>query len=366
MKLSQLANPRILDQPVYEPGKPIDLVAREHGLPPDQICKLASNENPWGPSPQALEAAAVALKSAHLYPDGSGHFLIKLLSTLHALREDQFILGNGSNEIIELLGHVFLSECDEVVCGCHSFAVYKLVATLMGARVIEVEMPALTHDLDLMRRAVNHRTKLVFLPSPNNPTGTTNSEAEIHAFIRSLPDNVIFCFDEAYAEYLEHPPDMRSLIEAGKKVICLRTFSKIHGLAGLRIGYGYGSPEMIRLLQRSRQPFNTNSIAQVAASAALQDEEWKIQCRKRNADGLNQLSMGLDRLGIEYVPSQANFILAKPGNGRSLFIELQKQGIITRALGPNLSDYLRISVGKEDENTRLLNALEKAISIHGA
>ena len=365
MNLSQLANPRILDQPVYEPGKPIEEVAREYGLQGDQICKLASNENPWGASTSAKSSARDALEHVHLYPDGSCHQLSKLLAKHHSLKENQFVIGNGSNEIIELLGHVFLEPDDEVVCGEYAFVVYQLVALLMGAKPIKVEMPRLTHDLTQMRKAVTEKTKLVFLPSPNNPTGTANTEEEIFTFVRSLPEHVIFCFDEAYAEYLESPPDLRPLIREGRHVICLRTFSKIHGLAALRIGYGYSSIDMINLLQLARQPFNVNSIAQAAAIGALADHEWVTKCRKRNKDGLNQLTKGLDQLGIEYVPSQANFILAKPGNGRSLFLELQKHGIITRALGSGLSDYLRISVGTEDENARFLNALEKVISIFG-
>ena len=236
----------------------------------------------------------------------------------------------------------------------------------MGAKPVEVEMPGLTHDLHKMRQAVNEHTKLIFLPSPNNPTGTANTEEEIHTFVRSLPEHVIFCFDEAYAEYLDSPPDLRPLIEEGRKVICLRTFSKIHGLAALRIGYGYGAQEMIALLQRARQPFNVNAIAQAAALGALEDDLWVTQCRKRNADGLEQLAKGLEALEIEYLPSQANFILSKPGDGRGLFTELQKQGIITRALGPSLAPYLRLSVGTEEENHRLLTALEKTRTIFGA
>ena len=366
MNLSQLANPRILEQPVYEPGKPIEAVAREHGLELHQICKLASNENPWGASAYAKECARKALEQVHLYPDGSAHQLIGQLVQLHSLDSNQFVLGNGSNEIIELLGHVFLEPGDEVVCGEFAFVVYQLVALLMGAKPVKVEMPGLAHDLDLMSKAVTEKTKLVFLPSPNNPTGTANSEEEIFKFVRSLPDHVIFCFDEAYAEYLESPPDLRPLIAEGKKVICLRTFSKIHGLAALRIGYGYASPEIIGLLQRARQPFNVNAIAQAAAIGALSDHEWVSTCRKLNRDGLAQLGHGLEQLGIEYIPSQANFILSKPGNGRSLFSELQKQGIITRALGPSLEDYLRISVGTEEENKRCLSALEKTRSMHAA
>jgi histidinol-phosphate aminotransferase len=363
MNLSQLANPRILDQPVYEPGKPIEEVARQHGLQADQICKLASNENPWGASELAKEAAQAVLNQVHLYPDGAGHQLIQGLSEHHDLDSSQFILGNGSNEIIELLGHVFLEPGDEVVCGAHAFVVYKLVALLMGATVVEVEMPDMTHDLSLMQEAVSEKTKLIFLPSPNNPTGTANSEVEIAMFIRSLPPHVIFCFDEAYAEYLDSPPDLRPFIKEGRKVICLRTFSKIHGLAALRVGYGYGSDEMIRLLQQARQPFNVNAVAQAAAVAALSDQDWVLNCRKRNRDGLQQLTNGLEQLGIEYIPSQANFILSKPGNGRSLFLELQKQGVITRALGPSLPDYLRISVGTEEENIRLLTSLEKVLKV---
>ena len=359
MNLSQLANPRILEQPVYEPGKPIEEVAREYGLELHQICKLASNENPWGASAHAKESAREALDQVHLYPDGSGHQLIGQLVHLHRLDSKQFLLGNGSNEVIELLGHVFLEPGDEVVCGEFAFVVYQLVALLMGAKPIKVKMPGFTHDLDLMRKAVTEKTKLVFLPSPNNPTGTANSEDEIFDFVYSLPDHVIFCFDEAYAEYLQSPPDLRPLIAEGKKVICLRTFSKIHGLAALRIGYGYGTTEMIGLLQQARQPFNVNAIAQAAAIGALSDNEWVSTCRKHNQEGLMQLGEGLDKLGIEFIASHANFILSKPGNGRSLFTELQKQGIITRAFGPSMADYLRISVGTEEENKRCLSALER-------
>ena len=288
------------------------------------------------------------------------------LSEFHGLTSNQFILGNGSNEIIELLAHVFLGPKDEVVFGQHAFVVYRLVAMLMGSKPVAVEMPDLSHDLNLMYKAINKHTKMVFLPSPNNPTGTANSTEEIFTFVRSLPPHVIFCFDEAYAEYLENPPDLKPLIEEGRKVICLRTFSKIHGLAGLRVGYGYGSNEMIQLLQRARQPFNVNGIAQAAALGALEDSDWVEQCRRRNCDGLDQLTQGLEQLEIEYIPSHANFVLAKPGKGRQLFEDLQKLGIITRSLGPSLDAYLRISVGTEEENNRLLTALEKQCAVFGA
>jgi histidinol-phosphate aminotransferase len=357
MNLSQLANPRILDQPVYQPGKPIEQVAREHGFNPEDICKLASNENPWGSSPSAIEAGNKALESVYLYPEGSGSALREKLGQYHKLDPAQFVLGNGSNEIIELLGHVFLNPRDEVLVGEHAFVVYKLVALLMGAGVIETEMPRLTHDLDAMKGAITERTKLIFLPSPNNPTGTANSIGEISAFVRSLPDHVVFCLDEAYAEYLDDPFDLRPFIAEGRKVLGLRTFSKIHGLAGLRLGYGYGSPEMIALLQQARQPFNANSVAQASAVGALEDKDWVDLCRRRNRAGLDQVSAGCASVGLEVVPSQANFLLVKVGNGRKTFEQLQEKGIITRPMSESLNEYLRISIGTEEQNARLLKAL---------
>ena len=366
MNLSQLANPRILDQPVYQPGKPIEQVAREHGFKPEDVCKLASNENPWGSSPSAIEAGISALKSVCLYPEGSGRVLREKLGHYHKLDSDQFVLGNGSNEIIELLGHVFLNPEDEVLVGEHAFVVYKLVALLMGASVIETEMPQLTHDLDVMIEAISERTKLIFLPNPNNPTGTANSAKEIKAFVQALPDHVIFCLDEAYAEYLDEPFDLRPFIQEGRKVVGLRTFSKIHGLAGLRLGYGYGSPEMIGLLQQARQPFNANSVAQASALGALEDSEWVNVCRRRNRAGLEQVSSGCASIGLEVVPSQANFLLVKVGNGREVFEELQTRGIITRPMSESLNEYLRISIGTEEQNERALMTLAQVMKERNA
>lgn len=357
MNLSQLANLRILDQPVYQPGKPIEQVAREHGFKPEDVCKLASNENPWGSSPAAMEAGAESLKSVFLYPEGSGLALREKLAQYHNLNPEQFILGNGSNEIIELLGHVFLKPDDEVLVGRHAFVVYKLVSLLMGATAIETEMPNLTHDLKAMRDAVSDRTKLIFLPSPNNPTGTANTIDEINEFVRSLPEHVIFCLDEAYAEYLEDPFCIIPYIQEGRKVLAMRTFSKIHGLAGLRIGYGYGSPEMISLLQRARQPFNANSVAQAAAIGALEDRDWVDLCRRRNRAGLDQVEVGCAKIGLKVIPSQANFLLVKVGDGQKVFEELQAKGVITRPMAPSLNEFLRISIGTEEQNERVLKVL---------
>jgi histidinol-phosphate aminotransferase len=362
MNLSQLANNRILDQPVYTPGKPIEKVAEQFGLVSNDIIKLASNENPWGASPHAINIAKQALEKVSLYPDGSGAELIDKLCTKFLLNPKQFILGNGSNEIIELLGHVFIGADDEIIFGQHAFAVYKLVTLLMGGKPVAVEMPGLKHDLGLILQAITAKTKIIFLPSPNNPTGTANSEDEIFSFVKNLPEHVILCLDEAYAEYLENPPDLRHFIKEGKKIICLRTFSKIHGLAGLRIGYGYGSNEMISLLQKARQPFNVNSIAQVAAIGALEDESWVTQCRRRNLEGLKQMESGIDKLGLRYIPSKANFILVDVGNGQKTFEELQKVGIITRPMPKDLSNYLRVSIGTERENDKVLSELNNVVS----
>jgi histidinol-phosphate aminotransferase len=231
----------------------------------------------------------------------------------------------------------------------------------MGASAVETEMPDLTHDLKAMREAVSERTKLIFLPSPNNPTGTANTIAEINEFVSSLSDHVIFCLDEAYAEYLEEPFDLRPFIKQGRKVMAMRTFSKIHGLAGLRIGYGYGSPEMISLLQQARQPFNANSVAQAAAIAAIEDKDWVELCRRRNSVGLKQVSEGCAKIGLEVVPSQANFLLVEVGNGKKVFEELQARGVITRPMPPALNQYLRISIGTEKQNERLLQTLGQVI-----
>jgi histidinol-phosphate aminotransferase len=271
-------------------------------------------------------------------------------------------LGNGSNEIIELLGHVFLEEGDEVIVGEHAFVVYKLMTLLMGAKPVPVPMPNLVHDLNEMHRAITEKTKLIFLPSPNNPTGTANSSEDIFAFVQSLPSHVIFCLDEAYTEYLEDPPDLRPLIREGRKVLAMRTFSKIHGLAGLRIGYGYGSEPLVKLLQKARQPFNVNSIAQASAIAALEDKDWVTQCRKRNTDGLEQMASGLENLNLEYVPSKANFLLVKVGDGQKTFESLQAKGIITRPMPESLNSFVRISIGTEEENRKALTALKHVLN----
>lgn len=363
LALADLVNRSVLTQPVYEPGKPIDEVARELGLDPTSILKLASNENPLGASPMGVEAAIRALGHSELYPDGGCFALRHRLAARHGLAPEQFVVGNGSNEILELLGHVFLRPGDEVVMGAPAFIVYKLVTLLFGAQPIEVPLVNHRHDLAAMARAITPRTKLVFLPSPNNPTGTANSAEEIYTFIRELPPHVVFVLDEAYAEYLDNPPDLRPLIAEGKKVIGLRTFSKIYGLAALRVGYGYASPELAAWLNRVRQPFNVNAIGQAAALAALDDAEFVIHTKAINTAGLLQLEEGFRERNLEWVPSVANFMLVKVGDATRIFVELQKRGVIVRPMKPyGMSDWLRVTVGNEVQNRRFLAALDDCVS----
>ena len=358
MNFQSLAKPAVLTQPIYEPGKPIEHVARELGLDPAGIVKLASNENPFGPSPLALAAAKRALEHGELYPDGGCFELRQKLAAARGLGADQFVVGNGSNEIIELLGHVFVGAGDEVVMGAPAFVVYKLVTLLFGAKAIEVPLRDWRHDLAAIAAAITPRTKLVYVCTPNNPTGTANSEAELLAFVRALPDHVIAVIDEAYAEYVESAPDLRALIAEGRKVVCLRTFSKIYGLASLRVGYGYGSAELCALLNRVRQPFNVNAIAQAAAVAALDDTAFAEKCARENRAGLRQMEQGCRELGLEFVPSVANFMLIKVGDGHRVFDALQRRGLIVRPVKSyGLPEWVRVTVGSREQNERLLREL---------
>lgn len=358
LTFADLARPSVLSQPVYEPGKPIEDVARELGLEVDTIIKLASNENALGSSPAAIAAAEAVLQRLDLYPDGGAVRLRARLGKRLGLPSQQVVVGNGSNEILELLGHVFLGPGDEAVMGDPAFAVYKLVSLLFGAVPVEVPLVDYRHDLDTMLAAVTERTKLVFLPSPNNPTGTANTTEEVVSFAEALPPHVVLVYDEAYVEYVNDPADLRPLIAAGKKIICLRTFSKIYGLAGLRLGYGYADAGLITLLNRVRQPFNINAVALAAGEAALDDEAWVRRSRQTNAAGLAQLSGGFESLGLDYIPSVANFIAVRVGDGAAVFSELQTQGVIVRPLSSyGMKEWVRISVGTLDQNDRVLREL---------
>jgi histidinol-phosphate aminotransferase len=358
VKPSELAKPFVLTYPAYVPGRPIEEVARDMGLDPLGIIKLASNENPFGPSPMAALAAKRAIDQGHLYPDGGCFALRNRLARFHGLQPDQFVIGNGSNEVIEFLGHVFLSPGDEVVLGLPEFVVYSLVAILFGAKPVEVPLVNFRNDLTALARAVTLRTKLVIVATPNNPTGTANSERELVDFVRSLPGTVICVVDEAYTDFAENPPDIRPLIKEGRNVIGLRTFSKVYGLASLRVGYGYAGAELATLLDRVRQPFNVNAVAQAAATAALDDQKFARHCVEETRKGLRRLEAGFAALGLEFVPSQANFILAKVGNGTRVFEALQRRGVIVRPVANyGLPEWIRVTAGTSEQNEKLLGEL---------
>ncbi len=365
MSLWNIANPQLAGLVAYEPGKPIEEVARELGLDPKEIVKLASNENPLGPSPKAKAAMREALEHAHIYPDGGGYKLRTALAEKFGLGMKNVMLGNGSNEIIEFIGHAFLKPGDEVVTAKHAFVVYKLMATLFGATTVEVDDPDFTHDLDAMLAAVTPRTKEVFIANPNNPTGTLVDEAAVDRFMDKVPDHVVVVFDEAYYEFLPNPPDTLKYIRQGRpNVVVLRTFSKIQGLAALRIGYGLGSEEVISVLQKTRQPFNANAIAQAGALAGLADDEHQERTRQITWQGRDVLQAAFGEMGLEYVPTHANFIMVKVGNGSKLFKDMMAKGVIVRDMTSyQLPEWVRISIGTAAENAKCLRVMKECLGL---
>jgi histidinol-phosphate aminotransferase len=359
---TELAKPNVLSFPSYVPGKPIEDVARDMGLDPAGIIKLASNENAFGPSPKAVLEAKRAIEQGQLYPDGGCFALRKRLALFHGLAAEQFVIGNGSNEVIELLGHVFLNPGNEVVMGDPEFVVYRLVALLFGAKPVEVPLVGFRNDLAGLARAVTPRTRLVIVSTPNNPTGTANTPGELLAFIRALPSTVICVVDEAYTDFAENAPDIRPLIAEGRNVIGLRTFSKAYGLASLRIGYGYASAELASLLDRLRQPFNVNAVAQAAAIGALDDQAFRDMSVRETRKGLRRLEAGFAALGLEFVPSQANFVLVNVRDGTRVFEALQRKGVIVRPLKSySMPAWIRVTAGTPVQNERFLAELPAAL-----
>jgi histidinol-phosphate aminotransferase len=360
------ANQWLNDLVSYVPGKPIEDVARELGLEPGQIVKLASNENPLGPSPVAVKAMQEALLNAHYYPDGGGYHLRTGIADKYGLSIDNVILGTGSNEIIEFLGHAFLTPGDNIVTAEHAFVVYKILAKLFGAETVEVADPNLTHDLPAMAAAINERTKITYIANPNNPTGTMVNEETLDEFIEQVPANVVIALDEAYYEFLPEPPNTLKYFRKHPNVIVLRTFSKIQGLAGLRIGYGLGHEDFIGLLQKTRQPFNVNAIAQAGALAGLRDDEYQARTREVVRQGREFLETEFGRRKLEYIPSVANFILVKVGHGKEVFQKLLRRGMIVRAMDEyKLPDWLRVSVGTPEQNRRFLSDLDHVLQERG-
>jgi histidinol-phosphate aminotransferase len=357
-------NPFLKTLPTYQPGRPIEEVARELGLPAASIIKVASNENPFGPSPLALAAMQKALPGLSVYPDGNAFYLKQKLAAKLGVETANLVLGNGSNEIIEFVAHALLAPGDNVVVSQYCFAIYPIVAKMFGAEVITVPAVNYGHDLPAMLKAITPKTRIVFVANPNNPTGTLASREEVIHFVNEVPDHVLLVMDEAYIEFLDDPVDLSALVCSGVRpnLILMRTFSKIYGLAGLRIGYGIGHPEFIATLEKIRQPFNANLLAQTAALAALDDDEHVQKTRANNFAGLEFFHRAFRALKLEYVVSAANFILVRVGAGQKVFEAMQAQGVITRPMaGYQLPEWIRISVGTPKENERCLAALKMAL-----
>ena len=357
-------NPALAKLAVYQPGRPIEEVARELGLPAAEVIKLASNENPLGPSPAALAAMEKTLKSLHLYPDGNVFYLKRRLAEKLGLRPENIILGNGSNEIIEFIGHALMAPDTDVVASQYCFAVYPIVTQLFGANLVTVPTRDLGHDLQAMTRAITPRTRVVFVANPNNPTGTVATPEAIQQLVSEVPASVLLAMDEAYIEFLERPPDLLPLIREGHapNLLLMRTFSKIYGLAGLRLGYGIGQPELIAALEKVRQPFNINALVQAGALAALDDAEHITRTRQNNLAGLKFFEETCRRLGLKFIPSAANFLLIHVGDGAKVFNDLQKLGVITRPMaGYQLPEWIRISIGTPAENERCAAALTRVL-----
>ncbi len=348
----------------YVPGKPIEELERELGIK-DSI-KIASNENPLGPSPKALEAIRNCLDNLNRYPDGNATTFKDKLSRKLGVTPDMIITGNGSNEVLELLAATFMKPGDHAVVSEHAFVVYDLAVDSRGFE--KTVVPAgknFSHDLGAMAKAVKDNTRLLFIANPNNPTGTYSTKQEMDELLESIPDHVIVVVDEAYFEYVEARdfPDAVEMVKAGANVVSTRTFSKLYGLAGVRMGYGIMSSEMADYMNRVRQPFNTNMLAQAAAEAALDDTDFLNKVLKINREGMDYLTGELERLGIEYIPSVGNFFIFKsPQDPEDLYQKLLRKGVIVRPMkGYRLPEWLRVTVGLPEENKRFIQALEELL-----
>jgi histidinol-phosphate aminotransferase len=349
----------------YVPGKPVEELERELGIR-DSV-KLASNENPLGPPPLVLKEIINDLTntkcslSLNRYPDGNGYYLKQALSRRLSVSEDEIILGNGSNEIIDIAARTFLQPGDEAVMAHPSFVVYPMATQAQGATAIQIPLKKYTHDLEAMADALTPGTKIVFVANPNNPTGTMNTKAEFERFMKRIPEGILVVSDEAYCEYVTKPdyPDSMKYLAQGKDILILRTFSKMYGLAGLRIGYGIGRKDIIGEMNKLRPPFNTSSIAQKAALWALQDENHIQRTREINEQGKTYLYKELDSIGMKYVPTEANFIfMPLERDAHTLYTILLKQGVIVRPMGQH---EIRVTIGLPEENKRFIDALKKVM-----
>ena len=348
----------------YPPGMPIEELERELGIQ-DSI-KLASNENPLGPSPKAIEAIARALPQLHRYPDGSAFYLRRKLAERHGVSPDEILVGNGSNELIELVVRTFLRPRDEAVMADQAFVIYRMVTQAVAATPRIVPLRHFTHDLEAMAEAVTARTRIVFVANPNNPTGTIFRRDAWEAFLQALSGRqLIVIADDAYAEFVTDPEDPDTIAcrgEGSVPSVSLRTFSKLYGLAGLRIGYAVAPRGIIDAVERVRQPFNVNALALVAAQAALDDHDHVERTLRVNREGMVYLTTHFDRLGLPWVPSGANFVLVRVGEGSRVYEALLRHGVIVRPMdGYGFPQHLRVTVGLPDENERCIRALEAVL-----
>lgn len=348
----------------YLPGKPTSELARELGLEESGIVKLASNENPLGVSPKAAQAIRAVLDGLARYPDGNGFELKQALSRRFGVGMDGIVLGNGSNDVLELAARSFLAPGFSAIYSQHAFAVYPLAVQAMGAQGIEVPASHFGHDLPAMARAVRPDTRLMFIANPNNPTGTFIDGATLETFIAQLPPQVLVVLDEAYNEYLEpqHLYDSIGWLKKYPNLMITRTFSKVYGLAGLRVGYSLAAPGVADLMNRVRQPFNVNSLSLAAAAAGLDDEDFVRESYELNRRGMRQIVAGLQQLSLNYIPSYGNFITFKVPGAAAVFQKLLKAGVIVRPIANyGMPDHLRVSIGLESENARFLEVLQQAL-----
>jgi histidinol-phosphate aminotransferase len=360
----QLTAPGVNGLVPYTPGKPIEELERELGLP--QIIKLASNENPLGPSKKALAAIESALPKLTLYPDGNGYNLKQALAGKFKLDSSQITLGNGSNELLELVARAFLTPGLEAVFSQHAFAVYPIVTQAVGATAVVVPALNFGNDLNAISDRISDKTRLVFIANPNNPTGTLLAQADLSRFISALPAHCLCVLDEAYYEYVSAKKDeinSISWLSQYPNLIITRTFSKAYGLAGLRVGYSFSSPEIADILNRVRQPFNNNSLALAAAEAALADEDYLTESVAVNARGMQQLTDGFKYLGLQWIPSAGNFVSVNlQRSGLPIYESLLRKGVIVRPVANyEMPNHLRISIGTKAENSYFLKALAEVL-----
>jgi histidinol-phosphate aminotransferase len=349
----------------YQPGKPIAELAREMGLDESTIIKLASNESPLGVSPMARQAIEAAIRDLGRYPDGNGYELKLALSKRYGVSMDQVVLGNGSNDVLDLAARAFLSAGRSAIYSQHAFAVYPLAVQAAGARGIEVPAKNYAHDVDAMLQAVTPDTALVFVANPNNPTGTLIGARELEAFIAAVPERVLVVVDEAYNEYMppEVRPDSLSWLPRFPNLVITRTFSKVYGLAGLRVGYALAAPGVADLMNRVRQPFNVNSVALAAAAAALEDTEFVRKSYELNQAGMRQVTAAFKAMGLEYIPSYGNFVTFRVRQAAQVFQRLLHSGVIVRPIASyGMPEHLRVTIGLASENARFLESLKQALA----